>query len=72
MKPAESVKSADGINGIKRTGTTRPANTTKRAGRPPREYPYALFLIPGALAFLVVIVVPFLMNTGLSFTHWQG
>ncbi|RNF79252.1 carbohydrate ABC transporter permease [Streptomyces botrytidirepellens] len=37
-----------------------------------REYPYTLFLIPGALAFLAVIVVPFLMNTGISFTHWQG
>ncbi|CAM5683442.1 sugar ABC transporter permease [Streptomyces mordarskii] len=37
-----------------------------------REYPYALFLLPGALAFLAVIVVPFLMNTGLSLTHWQG
>ncbi|MEU5271981.1 carbohydrate ABC transporter permease [Streptomyces hygroscopicus] len=37
-----------------------------------REYPYALFLVPGALAFLAVIVVPFLMNTGISLTHWQG
>ncbi|MFD7500512.1 carbohydrate ABC transporter permease [Streptomyces sp. NPDC059850] len=37
-----------------------------------REYPYTLFLIPGALAFLAVIVVPSLMNTGISFTHWQG
>ena len=33
---------------------------------------YALFLVPGALAFLVVIVVPFLMNIGISFTDWQG
>lgn len=38
----------------------------------PREYPYTLFLVPGALAFLAVIVVPFLMNTGISFTDWQG
>lgn len=38
----------------------------------PREYPYTLFLVPGALAFLAVIVVPFLMNTGISLTHWQG
>jgi raffinose/stachyose/melibiose transport system permease protein len=37
-----------------------------------REYPYTLFLIPGALAFLAVIVVPGLMNTGISLTHWQG
>ncbi|QYX79694.1 carbohydrate ABC transporter permease [Streptomyces akebiae] len=33
---------------------------------------YALFLLPGALAFLAVVVVPFLMNTGVSFTDWQG
>ncbi|WBO65954.1 carbohydrate ABC transporter permease [Streptomyces camelliae] len=33
---------------------------------------YTLFLLPGALAFLAVVVVPFLMNTGLGFTDWQG
>ncbi|MFD0315327.1 carbohydrate ABC transporter permease [Streptomyces flavalbus] len=33
---------------------------------------YALFLLPGALAFLAVIVLPFAMNTGVSFTDWQG
>ncbi|WP_406125849.1 carbohydrate ABC transporter permease [Streptomyces sp. NBC_00989] len=33
---------------------------------------YALFLLPGALAALAVIVVPFLMNTAVSFTSWQG
>ncbi|MEV5525556.1 carbohydrate ABC transporter permease [Streptomyces prunicolor] len=33
---------------------------------------YALFLVPGALAALAVIVVPFLMNTAVSFTSWQG
>ncbi|MGQ4376378.1 carbohydrate ABC transporter permease [Streptomyces sp. SAS_267] len=44
-----------------------------RAGhlRRPRTS-YALFLLPGAVAFTVVIVVPFLMNTGLGFTAWQG
>ncbi|MEU1512151.1 sugar ABC transporter permease [Streptomyces sp. NPDC005811] len=33
---------------------------------------YALFLLPGALAFLAVVIVPFLVNTGVSFTDWQG
>ncbi|MEU0431082.1 sugar ABC transporter permease [Streptomyces sp. NPDC006290] len=33
---------------------------------------YALFLLPGFVAFLVVVVGPFLMNTGVSFTDWQG
>nr|WP_249416550.1 sugar ABC transporter permease [Streptomyces sp. TS71-3] len=30
------------------------------------------YLLPGFAAFLAVIVVPFLMNTGVSFTDWQG
>ncbi|MFD3456713.1 carbohydrate ABC transporter permease [Streptomyces sp. NPDC058691] len=34
--------------------------------------PYALYLIPGVIAFLAVIVVPFVMNIYFSFTHWQG
>jgi raffinose/stachyose/melibiose transport system permease protein len=33
---------------------------------------YAPFLIPGVLLFLLLIVVPFLINTYLSFTQWQG
>ena len=37
-----------------------------------RRDSYALFLLPGALAFLAVVVVPFLMNTGTGFTDWQG
>jgi raffinose/stachyose/melibiose transport system permease protein len=44
-----------------------------RTDRPRRPHSsYALFLLPGVLAFLAVIVVPFLMNTGVSFTDWQG
>lgn len=44
------------------------------AVRPPRRPrdSYALFLLPGALAFLAVIVLPFVMNTYVSFTDWQG
>ncbi|MFJ2603418.1 carbohydrate ABC transporter permease [Streptomyces sp. NPDC087425] len=51
---------------------------TRAVGAPPgprRSRPgdsYALFLLPGVLAFLAVVVVPFLMNTGVSFTAWQG
>jgi raffinose/stachyose/melibiose transport system permease protein len=41
-----------------------------RSPRPRNSY--ALFLVPGALAALAVIVVPFLMNTAVSFTSWQG
>lgn len=48
---------------------------TRDAARHPARRPrtsYALFLLPGALAALAVIVVPFLMNTAVSFTRWQG
>ncbi|MFI8192141.1 carbohydrate ABC transporter permease [Streptomyces sp. NPDC085946] len=58
---------------------TAARHTARAAGRPapgrPRRRPrdgYALFLLPGALAFLAVVVVPFLMNTGVSLTDWQG
>ncbi|WP_330349462.1 carbohydrate ABC transporter permease [Streptomyces sp. NBC_00582] len=43
--------------------------------RGPHDRPhdsYTPYLLPGLLAFLAVIVVPFLMNTGVSFTDWQG
>ncbi|MGW0968679.1 carbohydrate ABC transporter permease [Streptomyces sp. NPDC002516] len=44
-----------------------------RAGHPSRpRTSYALFLLPGVIAFTAVVVVPFLMNTGISLTHWQG
>jgi raffinose/stachyose/melibiose transport system permease protein len=33
---------------------------------------YAFFLIPGLLATLLIIVAPFLVNVGVSFTKWQG
>jgi raffinose/stachyose/melibiose transport system permease protein len=42
-------------------------------GRTPRpRNTYVLYLIPGALAFAAVIVVPFAMNIYYSFTSWQG
>ncbi len=44
----------------------------KTRTRPASQPSYALYLLPGGLAFLAVIVVPFLMNTGVSFTDWQG
>ncbi|MCF6470764.1 sugar ABC transporter permease [Nonomuraea sp. MG754425] len=33
---------------------------------------YWLYLLPSLLLFLAVIVVPFLMNVGASFTRWSG
>ncbi|MFE1285550.1 carbohydrate ABC transporter permease [Streptomyces sp. NPDC058751] len=44
-----------------------------RAGHPRRpRTSYAPFLLPGVIAFTAVVVVPFLMNTWVSFTDWQG
>ncbi|MDX3234442.1 sugar ABC transporter permease [Streptomyces sp. ME03-5709C] len=34
--------------------------------------PYALYLIPGVIAFLAVVILPFAMNVYFSLTHWQG
>jgi raffinose/stachyose/melibiose transport system permease protein len=33
---------------------------------------YGVFLIPGFLIFLFIIVVPFVVNIGVSFTKWTG
>jgi raffinose/stachyose/melibiose transport system permease protein len=36
------------------------------------DWGYALFLVPGLLAFLILIVLPVLANFGISFTRWTG
>jgi len=33
---------------------------------------YWVFLLPGAVALLLVIIIPFLINVGISFTAWNG
>ncbi|MBA3872043.1 MAG: sugar ABC transporter permease [Anaerolineae bacterium] len=33
---------------------------------------YGIFLIPGIVMFTIIIILPFLMNIGVSFTKWQG
>lgn len=33
---------------------------------------YWVFMVPGALALLVVIIIPFLVNVAISFTEWNG
>lgn len=47
------------------------AKTLTRA-RPRRGKGYGIFLLPGMLLFLAVIIVPLVMNVGISFTRWQG
>jgi raffinose/stachyose/melibiose transport system permease protein len=33
---------------------------------------YGLYLIPGAIGFIVIVLIPQLANLGLSFTAWKG
>lgn len=40
--------------------------------RSSRRAGYGWFLLPGALLSLAVIVLPLLMNVGISFTRWRG
>jgi raffinose/stachyose/melibiose transport system permease protein len=49
----------------KAVGSPRPA-------RPVRRVSYAVYLVPSAVLFTLVIVVPFLMNIGISLTRWDG
>ena len=41
-------------------------------GRSHRGGGYGIFLVPGLLLALAVVVVPLAMNIGVSFTRWQG
>jgi len=33
---------------------------------------YGIFLVPGLILFTLIIILPFLVNIGVSFTKWQG
>jgi raffinose/stachyose/melibiose transport system permease protein len=52
------------------TGGARRGRDRGRDGG--RDGGYALFLLPGVLLSLVVIVVPVAMTVGVSFTRWSG
>ncbi|GHH76371.1 ABC transporter permease [Streptomyces sulfonofaciens] len=69
-RTAAVSRTAPGAGGARRPGRS-PAPRGPHPTRVARG-PYVLFLLPGLLAFLAVIVVPFLMNTGVSLTDWQG
>ncbi|MFC4589405.1 carbohydrate ABC transporter permease [Sphaerisporangium corydalis] len=53
---------------------TRPART--RAPEPVRRFRrspgYWVYLVPSAVLLFAVVIVPFLMNIGTSFTRWSG
>jgi raffinose/stachyose/melibiose transport system permease protein len=48
------------------------ARGARGRGRTSRRGGYLVFLIPGALLSLGVVVAPLLMTVGLSFTRWTG
>ncbi|MDH2428221.1 sugar ABC transporter permease [Sphaerisporangium sp. TRM90804] len=54
---------------------TRPASPGA-ASEPPRRTRrgggYWVYLVPSAVLFLAVVIVPFLMNIAISFTRWSG
>jgi raffinose/stachyose/melibiose transport system permease protein len=50
-----------------------PATTQRKIPQKSKfDLTYALFLIPGSLAFLCLIIFPVLANVGISFTRWTG
>jgi raffinose/stachyose/melibiose transport system permease protein len=56
-------------------GQARPVTSPTLAAARKSSSPYQgyeLFLIPGIVVFLVLIVAPFLINIAVSFTKWQG
>ncbi len=48
------------------------APRARTADKARREIPFAVYLIPSAVLFLAVILVPFVMNVGISLTRWDG
>ncbi|PSK98691.1 raffinose/stachyose/melibiose transport system permease protein [Haloactinopolyspora alba] len=48
------------------------ATTSTPARVDARRRGYWIYLLPGGVLFLAVIVIPFVMNVALSFTEWPG
>ena len=46
--------------------------TRARRSRSLERMPFAVYLVPGALLTIAVILLPLAMNVGTSFTRWQG
>ena len=48
------------------------ASSSNHPAAGPSSAGYLPYLIPGALGFIAVVLVPFVMNVGVSFTRWNG
>ena len=44
----------------------------QRSGSQESRKAYYLYLVPGTIGFLAVVMVPFVMNVVISFTEWSG
>ncbi|MBX3080260.1 MAG: sugar ABC transporter permease [Anaerolineae bacterium] len=53
-----------------RSGTE--ARSTTNRQRSTVSSGYGIFLLPGIILFLAIIILPFMMNIWISFTKWQG
>lgn len=60
---ANEIMTAQSRAGV-RTATNRQRSTVSSG--------YGIFLLPGIILFLAIIILPFMMNIWISFTKWQG
>jgi len=48
------------------------ASSSERSAGGASAAGYYVYLIPGAIGFIAIVLVPFVMNTAASFTRWNG
>jgi raffinose/stachyose/melibiose transport system permease protein len=60
------------LSTIVKAGEVRRDSPVAPRRRPARNRGYAVFLLPGLIASVAVIVVPLVMTVGISFTRWPG
>lgn len=56
----------------KATQTAKNSKALQRPQKNKMEWGYLLFLVPGLVAFLFLIILPVIANVGISFTRWTG
>lgn len=54
------------------TSNAYPNQERRKTAKTFKDKGYGYFLIPGITIFMLLIILPFLANIGISFTKWQG
>ena len=54
------------------TGVIAKRGSKPAAHKSTLDQGYMIFLLPGIILFTLIIILPFLVNIGVSFTKWQG